>query len=135
MQTFQFSIPHRRWDIIRSLEVRWEWKGIPKYPFHEEDIFSGQRNSDKEAWEAGCWSWILMKALRDFTLVLEAHWMVRWPGAARKILAPLEKLHLQDQWELRVPGAEQLLNVLETTLREAGFDCLVRPLEKCTRFR
>jgi hypothetical protein len=135
MQSFQFSIPPRRWDIVRSLEVRWEWKGIPMFPSHEEAIFSGHRHSDTQAWEAGCWTWIMMKALRHFTLASDAHWMARWPGAAQKILAPLEDLHLQCQWELRVPGAEQLLNVLETTLREGGFDCLVRPLEKCTRFR
>jgi hypothetical protein len=123
MQQLRASILPERWNIIRSLEVCWEWEGI--VPIARTHYSFKQDSSERHRWERGCRTIKTLKALQRFTLVSRAPWMGRRPDAALELLEPLRDLHLRSPWELRIQGTEKGVSAVNATLKRAGFDCFV----------
>jgi hypothetical protein len=134
MRSLQLSILPKRWNIIRSLEVHWQWADFSTSPHSGCGYYRRKLYYQQDIWKRGCQTIKTLKALRHFTVV--PHFtsvslgMVYLPGNALKIVEPLKDLRLKDPWELRIPGSEEDIKSVDASLKEAGFDCFVTRLKK-----
>lgn len=122
IQYLQGSILPDRWIIIQSVQVRWDWLGS----LQTAEDGSLHYCYDKELWESICRTIKSLKALRHFSLVLKVCQMGCNPEAMRSLLEPLKDLRLKYPWELKLRGPQDDLHQLDTGLKAAGFDCIVR---------
>jgi hypothetical protein len=130
MQSLQTSILPRRWNIIRSLEVHWGWGDGSCLSCSRAYWALFQR---KKRWKSASQVIKTLKALQHLTLIPRFSFCgddaVSIRELALESLEPLKDLRLKNRWELKIPYSEEVIRAVDTTLKQAGFNCFVTHLK------